>query len=316
MTPFVSVVVGLVLLLSGAEALVRAASSLARRLNVSPAVIGLTIVAVGTSLPEFLIGLIATMDGHPDLLAGTVIGSNLFNLGAILGLSAVIYPLAVESNTLRYEYPVMLIATVGLFIVARDGVLDRTEGIGLLALGAVFIAYLAVVVRKAVSKSAEDAEIEISETMHPIVAIVLGAIGVVGLHFGSDFAVNGASELARGWGWSERLIGLTIVALGTSAPELVVSVVAAIRRQNEIAMGNIVGSCIFNILLVLGGLSTIRELPIASQSVDWDLWWLTGATVFFFPLLLVGRRLGRIDGLLLLGIFFAYYGLLLRDALS
>ncbi len=312
MDSWIAVMSGLVLLLIGAEILVRGAVSLAMRLKMSPTTAGLTIVALGTSLPELMITVRDQLGGGGELAVGGIIGSNIFNLGAILGISAVIFPVSIKSRTLKLEHPFMILVTVVFGIMAWNGVVSQAEGVGLIGLTMVFIIVLLMRVKSASAKrraaQIEEAVSEFQPTHRPVhIDIFYIIAGIVCLHFGGKMSVRGASELARAWGWSEYLIGLTIVALGTSAPELAVSVLAAVRKRTEIAIGNIIGSCIFNITFVLGLGATLRDLDITDQVRNQDLWWLLGLSILMLPLMVRGRALGRLDGVLLILAFLAYY---------
>lgn len=315
MPDWLLVVVGLTMLVLGAESLVRGAVALALKLDVSATIVGLTVVAIGTSLPELVIGIADTVRGTGGVAIGGILGSNVFNIGAILGASAVIYPVRIQSRTLMIEYPIMLATTFTFAFLARDSVLDRLDGTLLLAVAVGFVVFL--VLRARAGGAAERAAAATATTElrsfwgHPVIVFVMIAAGSVLLYFGAETGLQGAKGLAKSWGWSDHLIGLTVIAFGTSAPELAVSLVAALRKETEIAVGNIIGSCFFNLALVLGCASCIRELRLDLRAVEIDVWWVCGFSVLMFPLMWRGRLLGRADGALLLIAFGAYYFLLL-----
>lgn len=254
-------VVGFVMLVKGADWFVDGAASLAARFGIPQLVIGLTIVAMGTSLPEAAVSITAALKGNAGITIGNVLGSNILNVLIILGITAVIVPVAIQKSTLLYEIPFMLVISVAFLAmgITRQSV-TRIEGVMLWVFFVMYLVYLYFLSKR--SKDAEEEEQKKMPVWKCLLFIVLGGIMIV---LGSDFAVNGASQLARMFGVSERFIGLTIVALGTSLPELVTSVTAARKGNADIAIGNIVGSNIFNILFVLGTSALICNVPFADS---------------------------------------------------
>ena len=285
-------VVGFALLVWGADKFVAGASALARRLGVSPLLVGLTIVAFGTSAPELAVSLTAALQGANEIAVGNVVGSNIFNLLVVAGLSAVVCPLVMDRTLLRRDWPISLGAAILLLVfIAPDLTISRIEGIILLA---VFALVLGVQIRAAL-KNRDTLESEEDEiTMPPMMIGINIVLGLACIIIGGQLAVNGATGIARMFGLSETLIGLTIVAIGTSLPELVTSLVAARKGQNEIAMGNVIGSNIFNILLILGVSATITPIPVQATSII-DALVLIGISIVFY---LPARRgkLGRAPG--------------------
>lgn len=319
----VMVVAGLALLAGGGEALVRAATTIAERAGVTPAVIGLTVVAMGTSLPELVVSAVATLDGQPDIAVGNVIGSNIFNVAAALGLTALVMPLPVHGNAVRLEWPFMFLASIACLLLARDGALDRMEGGFFVVALVLFVAYTVRVARRETSKAeARDlaAEVEARDldapatTAAPATAVTLLvlAIGLVALVAGGRLLVDGAVALARLAGMSERQIALTIVAGGTGAPELATSLMAALRRRADVAVANMIGSNIFNILGILGLSAIIAPLRVSPAMIASDMWWMIGTALLLYPLLYSGLRLSRVEGVALLAGYVAYVALLLR----
>lgn len=312
------IVLGLALLAGGGEGLVRGATTLARLAGVTPAVIGLTVVAMGTSLPELVVSVLASVEGRPDIAVGNVVGSNIFNVGAVLGAAALVAPLVVHGSAVRLEWPVMFVVSWLGLLLMRDGVVDRLEGGFLLTALVVFTAYTIRVGRVAVVGEEEaefSAEIE-TRTLRGrareygvAVALVLGGMAL--LVVGGQVLVNGAVVLARLAGWSERVIGLTIVAAGTSAPELAASVVAAVRGRTDVALANVIGSNIFNVLGILGTGALILPLRVAPGIVASDAWWMIGAAGMLLPLMLSGRRISRLEGAVLLAGYAVYLRLLI-----
>jgi len=303
--------VGLAILILGAEGLVRGAASLAKRMGIQEIVIGLTIVAFGTSAPELIVNLVAAFKGAADIAIGNIVGSNIANILLILGIAAIIYPLKVKHNTVWKEIPFALLAMVLIFTMGNDGFFDgaaynaitRTDGFSLIAIFVIFMFYI-FGISKAEAKPAESTEIKIySKT----VSILLTVSGLLLLFFGGKILVDNAVILARLAGLSESLIGLTIVAVGTSLPELFTSIVAIIHKRDDIAIGNIVGSNIFNVFWILGMTGTILQLPF-SPSVNFDI--LVGiiASLLLFLFMFVGRRnkLDRWQGVSFVLLYFIY----------
>lgn len=260
-------VVSLVILYYGAEGLVLGASSLAKRLGISALVIGLTIVSIGTSMPELVVSIKAAMIGQSALSVGNVLGSNFFNIGLILGISAIIYPLLAKRQLLKLDVPVMIFSSVLFLIYFLDSRISRIEAISLLLILITYITYLLVSSKKGKKVKPDSNDDDIKLTKHWSLDIIFIVVGLVALVYGSDLLVVNAIIIAERLGMSEAMIGLTIVAAGTSMPELATSVVAAIKKRSDIAIGNIVGSNIFNILLILGVAGTIQ--PITTPDINY-----------------------------------------------
>lgn len=301
---------GLALLLVGAELLVRGASALALRLGLTPLVVGLTVVAFGTSSPELVVSLSAAAADQPGVALGNIVGSNICNLGLILGLSALVRPLAVEARVIRQDAPLMLAVTLGVVVLLADGRLDRWEGLLLLA-GAVAFTALSVRQgrREAAAIQQEFAEgIGAPARSLPWTLLAIGG-GLALLSLGARWLVLGAVDLARGVGVSETVIGLTLVAVGTSLPELATSLLAAARGQADLAVANVVGSNLFNLLGILG--PTAIFAPLASVPVSAvDLGVMVAISLLAWPLLRSGARISRWEGGLLLTFYAGYLGYL------
>lgn len=298
------VVGGLVLLYFGAEWLVRGASELAIRFGISPLVVGLTVVAFGTSAPELVVSVKANLDGNGGMAVGNVVGSNICNIALVLGLGAVIFPLAIQRQIIRREMPVLLVATVVFLLMMRDGILGRMES-GLLFFGIVLYTITSLVqAKKEDPNLSDDISPEIIEAAKKggagriffnVFLIVIGAILLV---IGADRMVLGGENIARLYGVPEAIIGLTLFAFGTSLPELATSVVAAIRKQGDIIVGNAVGSCIFNLLGVLGLAGLVA--PLAGEGVTTlHLGVMLGVTIIVMPMMWHRMRLDRWEGVLL-----------------
>jgi cation:H+ antiporter len=318
-----AIIAGLVILVLGAEGLVRGASSLAAKLRISPLVIGLTVVSFGTSAPELTVNIVSALQGSPDLAVANVIGSNIVNILLILGVCAIIVPLTVKSSTVWKEIPLALLGVVLIAIMANDHLFDgvpfnaltRTDGIALLALMVIFMYYIFGMAKNDREKSIEasiNAEIakDQSDKIQQYglgVSIGLALVGLIGLVAGGRLLVTGAVDIAKAAGLSEALIGLTIVAIGTSLPELATSVVAALRKHADIAIGNVVGSNIFNIFFVLGTTSTILPLPI-SDTLNFDIIVSVVATglLFLFMFTSGKHKLVRWEGIFFIALYAAY----------
>lgn len=303
---------GLLLLAGGGEALVRGAISIARMAGLTPAVIGLTVVAIGTSLPELVVSLLAARQGQPDLAVGNVVGSNILNIAGILALTALIAPIPVTESAIMREWPFMVLMTCLLVLLASDGVLGRVEGAMMVT---ALVGFIAFMVRRARAEfGAEPAAPSVSRSLldRPAPAILAVAAGVTLLVLGGETLVSGAIGLARLAGLSERVIGLTIVAVGTSTPELAASLVAARRGRSDLAVANLMGSNIFNILGILGLTAMFRPLPVSSSIFRSDMVWMMVTAFALFPMLRTGRLISRGEGAVLLSLYAAYLFVLLR----
>lgn len=310
--------VGFVVLIYGADKLVEAASALAANFGIPNIVIGLTVVAFGTSAPELVVNVFAAVNNSPDMVLGNVLGSNIFNVLAILGISAFIYPLTVKSNTTWIEIPLSFLAALLVLIVASDRFLDgvpnniitKSEGIVLLLFFAVFLVYN-IMVSKNPGQKPESLEIPEYSSGKSILWITIGLAGLV---LGGKLIVDNAVSIATSFGIPERVIGLTIVSIGTSLPELATSIAAVKKKKLDIAIGNVVGSNIFNIFFILGISSTI--LPISIQEENFrDIWMniLAGLLLFVFIFTGKGRKLERWEGVVFLLLYTVYVTSLVMD---
>ena len=298
---FLLLAIGFVMLVKGADWFVDGASGIAEKFRIPPLIIGLTIVAMGTSAPEAAVSITATLKGTADITVGNIVGSNILNVLVILGLSAVITPLAVGKSTVRYELPVLIGITVLLLLLGLDGTVSLTDGLILLLFFALYLTYLFVMAKKGMAEIEEsDKHLKLWQ------ALLATAVGLALVIYGSDLTVDAASAIARMLGLSERFIGLTIVALGTSLPELVTSVTAARKGSADIAIGNIVGSNVFNILFVVGLSSLVRPVPFAAN-FRVDLLVALAAVVFLLLASFRKRKLSRVDGAIMLAGYAAYF---------
>jgi cation:H+ antiporter len=311
------VLAGLALLVAGGEALVRGASGIALLAKVTPAVVGLTIVAAGTSMPEMVVSLQSAIEGSPGIAVGNVVGSNIFNIAAILGLTALIRPLRIQGNTVRLEWPVMMLAAFQFHLLARDASVDRLEGGFLLTALIAFMAYAVWLGRKNATTEEKEGFEEIATASFgrtgntAITFNMVAAVAGVGLlAVGSTALVRGAVGVASALGVSDTVIGLTIVAAGTSTPELVTSIVAAWRGRDDIAVANVVGSNIFNVLGIAGTTALVHPLPVPAEILARDNWWMLCASLLLFPLMKTGMQVNRVEGAVLFAGFVAYMTIL------
>ncbi len=306
--------VGFLPLIFGANWLVDSGSALAKRLNIPTLAIGLTIVAFGTSMPELIVNLFAASSGSTDIALGNIIGSNVFNILAILGVSAAIYPIVIKSSTTWIEIPLVVLAALVVAVLANDLFFDgastnsigRIDGLILLAFFVIFIGYT---VSMAIKGSSDDS-LEI-KNWGLGVSIAFLFLGLAAMILGGKMIVEGAVQTARSFGMAERVIGLTIVSIGTSLPELATSAVAAFKKNSDIAIGNIVGSNLFNTFFILGATAVIRPIPLNPAS-NLDLWVNIGASVLLclFVFLPRSRRLSKPEGWTFMACYVAYVAVL------
>lgn len=303
-------IVGLFVLIIGGDFLVKGASSIALRAHISPLVVGLTIVAFGTSAPELLISIKAALAGSPDMTMGNVVGSNICNLALVLGVTALIEAIKVQPDSIKIDWPVTMGSSLLLyFVVKEDAAMIKTyEGIIFIVL---LVAYTVFIIRKSRKETKarraleEGLDLEVpSKNMTKDLLYI--ALGGAGLYFGADWFVGGAKDLALFLGVSERVIGITVLAIGTSLPELVTSIVASVKKETDLALGNLMGSNIFNILSIIGITSIIKDIHVSEQIIRHDMVTMMGITLLILPMMLYKRTIGRISGVILLLIYVFY----------
>lgn len=295
---------GLALLVVGGEFLVRSSVALSFKLHLSKMVIGLTVVSFATSAPELLVSLQAALNGFSDISLGNVIGSNVANIGLVLGITAIISPLAIDKDFYKLNWPTMMVLSVALYFILKSGAqISRSEGVALLL---VLCVYLWVLIKRAKSqRGAQPVDEEIDEGLSKasnFKIFIWLIIGAVALYTGSEFLVGGAVSIAESFGVSERVIAVTMIAIGTSIPELAASVIAALKRERAISLGNLIGSNIFNISSVLGLTALVQPIAVKSKEVlTNDVFWMIGFAALLLPLALLPKsfQLGRKRGLLL-----------------
>lgn len=304
---YILLILGFVLLVKGADFFVDGASSIAAKLKVPSLIIGLTVVSIGTSLPEAAVSISASLSGNNGISLGNVIGSNMFNLLMVVGISALILPVPTDRDILKRDMPVNIAITAILFLMLLDGTLNRYDAIILLVM---LVAYMFILIRSALKNRVEGDETKVLSWAKSVIFTVCGAVAII---IGGDLVVDNASAIAISLGMGDTLVGLTIVAFGTSLPELVTSVVAAKKGDSGIAMGNVVGSCIFNILFILGMAGVIQ--PMAAESaflIDTGiLLGITGLMLFFAA---TGKKTNRAEGAISVLLYAAYTAYIIMRA--
>lgn len=301
---------GLTLLYFGAEWLVSGSSSIALRLGITPLIVGCTVVAFGTSAPELVVSIAAVMGGNDDISVGNIVGSNVANLALILGTAALIRPMHVQSNVIRREYPIMLGASILLIVLGYDGFLSRTDGVILLSAMACYIGYMIWIARAEMAQGKEVTFEELDD-IDPNrgsnkVDLARVVLGIIGLAVGAQLMVNSAVNIAQSVGVSDLIIAISVVAIGTSLPELATSVVAAMREEADISVGNVVGSNVFNSLLVLGAAAAIAGIKVGTDVIRWDFWAMLIVTVVVWPIMWTSRTIKRWEGAVLLVGYVSY----------
>lgn len=327
-------ILGIALILYGADILTSGAAAISRRFGLSPIVVGLTIVAFGTSAPELVVSINSALSGNSDISLGNVIGSNIFNILAIAGLTAIVAPLAITRETISREIPLMLLVSVVLCLVTFDtffsglngqtDVIGRSEGLLLLAFLVIFIAYTIAISRNSTAETIEPVQKELNESpksnkqaKKPLLYLLMMVLGgLLGLVFGGDLFVKSASEIAEALGVRQSIIALTIVAAGTSLPELATTVVAALKGEQDMAVANVVGSNILNICLVLGLTATIQPIRLGGLSViDFSVMLVASAMLYVFALFYGKRVITRLEGCILFSAYIAYTAYLINQVI-
>ena len=311
------VLLGLILLVVGGEFLVRSSVALSFKFSISKLVIGMTVVSFATSVPELLVSLQAALDGSPDISLGNVIGSNIANIGLVLGITAFISPLAISKDFYKFNWPMMMLLSVALYFILDSGlIISFGEGVALVLS---LVIFLYVLIRKSEKEEAEipeeiDDALQTTSNFKIVVWLIIGGLA---LYFGSEWLVDGAKEMAVALGVSERVISVTMVAIGTSVPELAASVIAALKKEKAISLGNLIGSNIFNIASVLGLTAIIHPIEVKNENIlSQDIFWMLGFAVILLPLAFLPKRfsLGRWKGMLILTAYIIFvYSAFLGD---
>ncbi len=305
MTSIFLILAGFVLLISGADIIVKGSVAMANKLTIPPLIVGLTVVAFGTSAPEFVVSITSALQGAEGLVLGNVVGSNIANILLILGGTAVIFPIAVKRRAFFRDYGFLLTVTITFIAFALTGVFVRWMGLVMLLMLAAFIVFN-------YRSSKSDREAPGAESQSPWAAkswwFVSSAtvLGLGGIVYGADLLVDGAVRIAQAFGVSEEIIGLTIIAFGTSLPELATSGMAAFRKQSDLAIGNVLGSNIWNIVFIMGAAATITDVEVPQQFVRYDMWVMLAATVVLLPLVYRRNKITRTAGVLFVAVYIAY----------
>ena len=298
---------GFVILLFSGKILVQEAALLALRFNISPLVVGITVVSLGTSAPELVISLQAALNGHPDISIGNVVGSNIANLGLVLGITAIIFHVNVRKKSIRIDWLVMMIASLAFCYFMSDLVIVRWEG---LVFTIAIIAYVVWRIRKSRKEEIERTSDQSHAPVPKMMAFIL--LSCAGLALGAKWLVDGAIIIAENKGVSERVIGLTVIAFGTSVPELTTSLVAAFKKESDISIGNLIGSNIFNILGIIGVTALVTDIPVLEATLDFDVYWMLGISVLVLPFMIFRHQVQvrRIEGVILLALYITYIAFL------
>ncbi|MCC3864166.1 calcium/sodium antiporter [Terrisporobacter petrolearius] len=307
---YIILLIGFLFLIKGADFFVEGSSSIAKKFKIPSLIIGLTIVAFGTSAPEAAVSITAAIRGQNEMAIANVVGSNIFNILFVVGVTAMIKPIYVQKSTILKEFPFLLLSSIVLAILAYDvwfqgyneNILTRADGLIFLALFIIFIYYL---IDMAINSNDETSE-ENYKVMPLSKSILLSIGGLLGIIIGGNFVVNSASDIAMSLGMSENLVGLTIVAIGTSLPELATSIVAAKKGESDIAIGNAVGSNIFNILFVLGVSSCISNVPVQAEAFT-DMFVMIVSTIIVYILAISNRKINKVEGIIISLLYIAYF---------
>lgn len=309
MLPYFLLVIGLAILLYGGKILVDGASAIAVKLGMGAGLIGMTVVAFGTSAPELLVSVNAALKGNSDIAVGNVIGSNIANIGLVLGISGIFYPIVIRNSHIKFDYLITLLVSVLFLGLSYNGVISFWEGILLFTS---FIAFNVYLFRSSTGDNPEvEEEIEQVKGYSWLFAIILFIGGIIGLYAGSELLVNNAVKISREFGVSERIIGVTIIAIGTSLPELITSIIAALSKRTDLALGNILGSNIMNILSIIGITAIIKPIGVSQAFIDSDFIWMIGITVLLFFVMRTKMRVSKVEGGVLLVSYVAYLILLI-----
>ena len=297
---YLLLIIGIVLLVTGGDFLVKSSVGIANKFNISPLLIGVTIVSFGTSAPELIVSLQATLDGSPGIAIGNVVGSNIANIGLVLGLTIAIRPVLVNRKKYFTSWIVMLISSLMFYGFSMDGEIGGLEGL-------FFIAGLLAFISISISFIKQDSTIEVHhESMHPGLILIFFLLGAFGLYFGSDILISNAVTIAQKWGVSEFIIGASVVALGTSLPELSTSLIASYRGHNSISLGNLLGSNVFNVFAVLGITSIVKPIPVDLFLLYIDLPIMIGFVILLGLFMFIGKKLGVIEGIALIVAYLTY----------
>jgi len=313
MIPYFFLLTGLIILLLGGKFLVDGASSIAFKLGMSSGLIGLTVVAFGTSAPELLVSITAAMNGNSAISIGNVIGSNIANVGLVLGLSGIFYPILIKPTQIKLEYPIMLAVTFLFYLLSLDQVISFPDGLILVSGLIVFTMFMLRNLGKSIGEENKLVQEEFEGVKKYSIWVSLTLIlgGILGLYLGSELLVDNAILISREFGISERIIGITIIAIGTSLPELITSIFAALSKRTDLALGNILGSNIMNILSIIGITALIKPIEVSQDFIGSDYLWMIALSILLFPLMKTKMRVSKTEGSILLLFYLTYLYFLL-----
>jgi cation:H+ antiporter len=303
---YLLLLLGLVLLFIGGKYLVESSVAIARRFRIPTMIIGLTVVAFGTSAPELLVSIQAAIRGYPEISLGNVVGSNISNILLVLAITAIIFPIPVPASSVKKDWPILMLVSLVLLFFSLDGLLSRYEGLIFISLLIIYLLFNVIQVKKMPTPHEEDTEIR--PAMKVWVAGVMLLFSCIGLALGADLLVENAATIAGNLGISQRVISITMVAVGTSIPELATSVIAALKKETDISVGNIIGSNIMNILTVLGVTSIVGDIRVDQAIARFDIPWMLGITLLLLFLMLPAARsrITRWEGILMIVIYLLY----------
>jgi cation:H+ antiporter len=320
---YLFLILGLATLIVGGEFLVNGSVGIAKKFHISTLVIGMTVISFGTSAPELIVSIKAALSGSPEIAIGNVIGSNIANIALVLGITVMIFPIVVDRNSKFLDWPMMMGASVLFFVFAMffgEGYqIERWEGIVLFGLLLVFIYYLISSSRKKTKTALKEVESVLDKEADKVnmpKAIGSLLIGLVGLYFGAEWLLESAVTLAAEFGMSKATIGITVIAFGTSVPELVTSGVAAFKKETDISIGNLIGSNIFNIMAVIGITAIVKPIPVTEDVLSYDMIWMLLISLSLLPLMLIGKKLGRLKGFMLFSTYVIYITLVVMASQS
>lgn len=294
------IIIGLGLLVIGGDYLVKGAAGIALKFDMPAMLVGMTIVAIGTSAPELVVSVQAALAGKPDIAIGNVVGSNIANVALILGITVIIFPIAVRKTSLQFDWVAMMLASIAFYVLALDGSISRLEGV-FMVLG--LVAFISLSFRIASKKKAQAVASDVpldAKTKATWLLLVFVGAGSVALIFGARWFLEGAEIVAKNFGISDRVIAVTLVAFGTSVPELATSVIAAFKKHEDISLGNIIGSNLFNLLSIIGITAAIMPVAVSDATMSRDVFWMLGTSFAILPLSVIGFRINRFSGVLLL----------------
>jgi cation:H+ antiporter len=303
---YLFLIIGIVALLIGGESLVRGSVGIALRLKISSLVIGMTVVSFGTSAPELLVSLSSVLNGMDDVAIGAVIGSNISNLGLVLGITVLIFPIVVSKDTIKIDWPLMMVASLLFYFLSFDRLISSYEGVLFVCILLSFSIWLVLKSRKQGKKLYEEGINQFVAKNAFYKDVIFLIVGIVGLYFGAEWLIKGVVIVGNEFSISQKFISVTVVAFGTSIPELVTSAVAAYRKETDISIGNLIGSNVFNILAILGVTAIFKPIVISDSIMEFDVYFLLGISLLVFPLMYFGRKINRIKGVVLL-LFYSIY---------